>query len=275
MITTAVIPVAGLGTRMLPYTKEQPKAMLPLFVGNLVKPTLQIIFEQLYKAGIRKFIFIVSRGKRAIEDHFTPDYTFLDSLRKRGKNQSIRELSSFYKKIESSTLLWLNQSLPLGLGHALLISRTSIQDHRFLVHAGDTVLTAPFEINKMLEICNNPNLKDVSRICVRRVSDKHLLKRYGIAEINSHFLITRVVEKPTHPTSDFAIVPIYVLTQKIFEILKRLPQDDSSEIQFTQAINHLIESGLTVQAYDIGEIRRIDVGSPDTYHDALSYSFKI
>jgi len=70
-------------------------------------------------------------------------------------------------------------------------------------------------------------------------------------------------------------VPIYVLTQTIFEILKRLPQDDSSEIQFTQAINHLIKSRQNVQAYDIGEIRRIDVGSPDTYHDALSYSFKI
>lgn len=275
MITTAVIPIAGLGTRMLPYTKEQPKAMLPLFVGNLVKPILQIIFEQLYKGGIRKFIFVVSRGKRAIEDYFTPDYTFLDSLRMRGKYQSVRELSGFYKKIESSTLLWLNQSLPLGLGHALLISRTCIQDHRFLVHAGDTILTAPFEINKMLEICSNPNLKDVSCICVRKISDKHLLKRYGVAEVNSRSRITRIVEKPTHPKSEFAIVPIYVLPQRIFEILERLPQSGYSEIQFTQAINHLIKSRHTVQAFDIGAIRRIDVGSPDTYHDALSFSFKI
>ena len=274
MITTAVIPIAGLGTRMLPYTKEQPKAMLPLFVGNLVKPALQIIFEQLYKAGIRKFVFVVSRGKRTIEDHFTPDYTFLDLLRKRGKYESVRELSRFYKKIESSTLVWLNQSRPLGLGPALLISRTSIQDHLFLVHAGDTILPAPFEINKMLEMCSNPNLKDASCICVRKISDKHLLKRYGVAEVNSHSLITRVVEKPPHPKSELAIIPIYVLPQRIFGILERLPQGGSSEIHFTQAINHLIKTGQTVQAFDTGEIRRIDIGSPDTYHDALSFSFK-
>ncbi len=127
----------------------------------------------------------------------------------------------------------------------------------------------------MLEICNNHDLKDISCICVRRIYDTHLLKRYGVAEVNSHSLVTRIVEKPTHPKSEFAIVPIYVLTQRIFGILERLPQGGHSEIQFTRAINHLIKSRQTVQAYDIGEISDDDVGSPDTYHDALSYSFKI
>ncbi len=108
MINTAVIPLAGLGTRMLPFTKEEPKAMLPLFVKNTIKPTVQIIFEQLYAANIRKFIFIVGRGKRTIEDHFTPDYTFLDSLRSRGKNRHIIELSEFYNKIEASSVVWIN-----------------------------------------------------------------------------------------------------------------------------------------------------------------------
>jgi glucose-1-phosphate thymidylyltransferase len=83
-----------------------------------------------------------------------------------------------------------------------------------------------------------------------------------------------VVEKPPHPKSELAIIPIYVLPQRIFGILERLPQGGSSEIHFTQAINHLIKTGQTVQAFDTGEIRRIDIGSPDTYHDALSFSFK-
>ncbi|HID40780.1 MAG TPA: hypothetical protein EYP33_01340, partial [Pyrodictium sp.] len=119
MIDTAVIPVAGLGTRMLPATKEQPKEMLPVPMRNsrhglVFKPFLQLVFEQLYDAGIRRFIFVVGRGKRSIEDHFTPDWGYAHYLEQRGKKREAELLYEFYQRLEDSTLVWVNQPEPRG-----------------------------------------------------------------------------------------------------------------------------------------------------------------
>ena len=271
LINTAIIPVAGLGTRMLPFTKEEPKAMLPLFAGNTIKPTVQIIFEQLYAANIRKFVFIVDKGKRIIEDHFTPDYTFLDSLKSKGKNRYIVELFEFYKKIEASSVVWINQSRPMGLGHSILLARACVKNDQFLVHAGDTILTAPHIIKRMLQECNNYPDKNASCICVRKIDDKRLLRRYGVANVNAKSHVTKLVEKPAYPKSNFAVIPIYVLGQSIFDRIKISPHGKSNEVQLTNAINNLIKSKQTVLAYLLKEdVQRIDVGSPDTYFDALS-----
>lgn len=270
MIKTAVIPVAGLGTRMLPFTKEQPKEMLPLFVKAGIKPTVQIIFEQLYAANIRKFIFIVGRGKRVIEDHFTPDYAFLRSIRSNGMR---KELSKFYKKIEASSVVWINQSHPKGFGHAVLLASPYVENDLFLVHAGDTIIMAPHRINtikEMTEKCDSDRHKHISCICIRKIADKKLLKRHGVVNINANFQVTRAVEKPSNPKSDFAIMPIYILTKKIFDILKKLPAGKGNEIQLTDAINYLIQSKQPVVAYVLTEeVLRIDVGSPETYYEAL------
>lgn len=96
-----MIAAAGLGTRLLPATKEMPKEMLPVFVEEggrvVVKPLLQVVFENLYSMGIREFCFIVGRGKRAIEDHFTPDGGFIQELRRKGKERAAKLLMSFYE----------------------------------------------------------------------------------------------------------------------------------------------------------------------------------
>src|SRR5208337_4025911 len=106
-----VVPAAGLGTRLLSATKEQPKEMLPIFArdrqGNTcLKPLVQLVFEQLFEFGLRKFCFVVGRQKRALEDHFTPDKEFVFSLNNKGRGSQADELESFYKQVETSNILW-------------------------------------------------------------------------------------------------------------------------------------------------------------------------
>ena len=105
-ITKAVILAAGLGTRLVPYSKEMPKEMLPIFQKEngetVLKPIIQVVFEQLFDAGIREFCFIVGRTKRAIEDHFTPDWDYVDLLLQKNKEFQARMLENFYRKIEES-----------------------------------------------------------------------------------------------------------------------------------------------------------------------------
>lgn len=102
---------AGLGTRLFPATKEQPKEMLPIFAttahGNIsVKPVVQLVFEQLHDAGLREFCYVVGRGKRGIEDHFTPDTNCIKTLEGMGKNGLATDLEDFYEKLRASTLMW-------------------------------------------------------------------------------------------------------------------------------------------------------------------------
>ena len=103
VIKKAVIAAAGLGTRLLPTTKELPNEMLPVFSkgsnGLCLKPVLQLIFEQLFKNGVREFCFVVGRGKRSVEDHFTPDWGYVNELNERGKEGPARGLDAFYRMV--------------------------------------------------------------------------------------------------------------------------------------------------------------------------------
>src|SRR5437879_11457467 len=117
--------------------------MLPVFAkgknGDLcLKPIVQLVFEQLYQVGLREFCFIVGRGKRAIEDHFTPDLNFVSMLDSRGKDGPAADLESFYKMIEGSTVYWVNQPDPRGFGDAVLKAKSFAGDDKFMVHAGDS-----------------------------------------------------------------------------------------------------------------------------------------
>jgi len=105
LIRKVVVPAAGLGTRLFPATKEQPKEMLPIFSRSsngdvCVKPLLQLVFEQLYNVGFREFCFVVGRGKRSIEDHFTPDFNSVVMLKNSGKGVRASDLDGFYEGIE-------------------------------------------------------------------------------------------------------------------------------------------------------------------------------
>jgi UTP--glucose-1-phosphate uridylyltransferase len=149
MMNSAVVAAAGLGTRLLSATKEQPKEMLPVFASTdgivCVKPIIQEIFEQLFDVGVRRFFFIVGKGKRAIEDHFTPDREFIDRLGVHGNNNQASHLDAFYRRIDASMIVWVNQPEPKGFGDAVLQAKHLMTEEPFLLHAGDTIIKSRTE----------------------------------------------------------------------------------------------------------------------------------
>lgn len=274
----AVITAAGLGTRLLSVTKELPKEMLPIFYrdnGSVgVKPLLQLIFEQLYEVGVRDFCFIIGRGKRAIEDHFTPDGGFIEELRRRGKSATVDSFSRFYDKLQSSNIVWVNQPEPRGFGDAVLRAKGFAGDDRgFLVAAGDTYIISRenSHLKGLIEL--HESLGGSATLLLRRVESP---SQYGVAEVDGNRVLN-LVEKPARPTSDLAIMPFYVFDRAIFDHLERIEAGVGGEVQLTDAIQSMIASGLKVNAVLLGkgeEERWLDIGSPSSYWEALKQSYR-
>jgi len=273
------IPAAGLGTRLLSATKEQPKEMLPVFAADkdgipYVTPLVQLIFEQLFDLGMREFYFVVGKGKRAIEDHFTRDDDFLRRLTSRGKSSQALLLERFYRKIEASAIVWINQSEPKGFGDAVLTLQFLMSTAPFMVHAGDTcVISNGPSILERLTKQHAKGSSDVSMV-LQEVTDP---RQYGVAEVaqtkEEVLEVKRVVEKPEHPTSRLAIMPLYVFNPNIFEALRVTRPGQDDEIQLTDAIQKLIDTGHRVQAIKLlATDICFDVGTPETYWTALEVS---
>jgi UTP--glucose-1-phosphate uridylyltransferase len=277
----ALIPAAGLGTRLLSATKEQPKEMLPLFSNgddNVLglKPLVQRIFEQLFDFGIREFYFVVGKGKRAIEDHFTPDHEFIHRMNSRQQNSQAHDLEHFYRRIEASTIVWVNQPNPKGFGDAVLLARNLMGNGQFLVHAGDTCI-----ISKQRSILTR--LKEahtttggVATLTLQEVEDP---RRYGVAQVRERkgdiVTVERVVEKPTRPRSKLAIMPLYIFNPSIFDALHATSPGKDGELQLTDAIQRLIDDGYRVQAIKLRDNDvRLDIGTPETYWEALELSHR-
>jgi len=280
MINKAIIPVAGLGTRLTPATKEQPKEMLPVFTNGTngqicLKPLVQVIFENLFDFDISEFCFIIGRGKRVIEDHFTQDHDYLSMLKDRGKDTSAHDLLSFYKKLEKTRIVWINQPEPLGFGDAVLTGRPLIGDDRFLVHAGDTYIISRDHTHLRQLVTEYEKLSADAMLLLQEVEDP---RHYGVAEVeetNGNALkVMRVVEKPERPASNLAIMPIYVFDPALFKALENTRPGKGGEIQLTDAIQTLIERGLKVYATKLrpDEVK-LDIGNPDMYWEALKTSY--
>jgi UTP--glucose-1-phosphate uridylyltransferase len=281
MLNEAIVPAAGLGTRLLPATKEQPKEMLPIFsLGannqSQLKPLLQLIFEQLCDLGIRRFCFIIGRGKRAIEDHFTQDYGFTNSLRDRNKLLPIRDLERFYRRLDDSTIVWLNQPDPRGFGEAVLRGRPFIGQDEFLVHAGDTYVISDGRQHLKRLIEAHSRLDSEATFLVEEMKDP---RKYGVikgeAIERGLYRVKSIEEKPERPQSKLAVVPIYAFTPRIFEELARTKPGKGGEIQLTDAIQSLVTHNRKVYAVQLkaGEVK-IDIGNPETYWQALKESYK-
>jgi len=272
----AVIPAAGLGTRLLTATKEMPKEMLPIFSrgagGSLVlKPMLQAIFEQLYEVGFREFCFIVGRGKRAIEDHFNKDSGFLSMLRARGKGHLASELEGFYEKIDDSIIVFINQPEPRGFGDAVLRAKPFTGDEPFLVHAGDDLVLSQgaSHIERLTDAFDA--LGPDAILLVEEVGDP---RPYGVVlarEVGNGVLeVLDVVEKPAVPPSNLAVVAIYVFSPSIYNAIERTEPDDDGEVQLTDAIRLLLAERRLILAVRLkGTERRIDIGTPEGYWRAL------
>ena len=272
-----VLTVAGLGTRLLPLTKELPKEMLPIYVksktqGLILEPILQVIFESLYQYKIRDFCFIVGKTKRAVEDHFTPDFDLVKELKKSKKAKLAAGLQDYFKKLEKSNILFTYQPKPIGFGDAIARGKQFVGNDNFLLHAGDDIV-----ISK-----NNAHLKrletsfkkyDAEIAClIEEVKDP---SQYGV--VNGPTLekgviqIKEMQEKPKKPKSRHAIIAVYMFKPSIFQYLANPKKKTDPEKQLAEAFNIAINKGSKV----IGVIlkkneRRIDIGTPETYAKVLS-----
>jgi UTP--glucose-1-phosphate uridylyltransferase len=276
MITKAVIPAAGLGTRLLPATKEQPKEMLPIFSkgadGKLfLKPFLQVVYEKLYDSGFREFCFIVGKGKRSIEDHFTIDDSFLEFLRTNNKIELSNEMSKFYEKIQNSTLVFTNQPRPLGFGNAVYQARFFTGNEAFMVHAGDDLIISKKNNHLRRLVWAFEKYDADAAFLVKRVDDP---TKYGVIlgeKIESGvFRVKRIVEKPSTPPSDIGAIAIYIFNSKIYQAIEHTEPDRNNEIQLTDAIQQLIDQRCRAYALELNRNeKRIDVGTPESYKEAF------
>ena len=272
MIRKIVIPAAGLGTRLLPITKEIPKEMMPLFLRDknsevMVKPLIQVIFEQFFQQGLREYCIIVGRQKRIIQDHFIIDEEFLNKIEKKSKYK--QDLKNFYSMLNKSKIFWAEQSEPRGFGDAVKYSESFVGNDDFLVIAGDTLIPKGGKIIKKLM---NTKLKGKNDaiLLLKEVSDP---RRFGVAVINqtkNKNIIINVEEKPKNPKSNLSIVALYRFGPSIFKALNEI-QSGQKELQLTDAIQKLIDWGGNVSAIHLNENDRvIDIGTADSYLETIT-----
>lgn len=274
----SVITAAGKGVRLLPVTKEMPKEMMPIFARitkneRIVIPLLQYIFEQLYSLKIRDYCFVVGREKRSIEDHFTPHHSYLRELSSKHRNL----MSNFYKKLEKSHLIWINQNKPLGFGDAVKRTERYVGEDDFIVHAGDVSILTKYNhpILRLIDTARKDSSISAVLLC-KKVNDT---KRYGVPQINkisnAMFIVKEVEEKPAKPKSNFGILPMYYFRPKIFDCLKKIKRGKNGEFQLTDAIQKLIEDGEKVVAIPLkNNETEIDVGTVESYRYAQEISYE-
>jgi UTP--glucose-1-phosphate uridylyltransferase len=235
-IRKAVFPAAGLGTRFLPATKAQPKEMLPL----VDKPIIQYGVEEAVASGVSNIILVTGRGKNAIEDHFDVSVELETFLEARGKTELLAEIRKISNLINFS---YVRQGEPLGLGHAVLVTRALVGDEPFAVILGDDVIDAqPPALRQLINVFN-----DVGGpvLAVERVPREDV-SSYGIIDAEEIrpgvYRIRDLVEKPprAEAPSDLAIIGRYVLTPDIFPALEATATDRTGEIQLTNGLRRLL-----------------------------------
>ena len=239
VIRKAVFPAAGLGTRFLPATKAQPKEMLPL----VDKPIIQYGVEEAVAAGIDNIILVTGRGKNAIEDHFDVSVELETFLETRGKKELLAEIRKISNLINFS---YVRQGEPLGLGHAVLVTRPLVGEEPFAVILGDDVIDAdPPAIRQMIHV-----FEDVQSpvLAIERVP-KEDVSAYGVIDVAEEvrpgvYRIRDLVEKPprNEAPSDLAIIGRYILTPDIFPALAATASDRTGEIQLTNGLRRLLQS---------------------------------
>jgi UTP--glucose-1-phosphate uridylyltransferase len=237
-IRKAVFPAAGLGTRFLPATKAQPKEMLPL----VDKPIIQYGVEEALASGVDNIILVTGRGKNAIEDHFDVSVELETFLEARGKKDLLAEIRKVSNLINFA---YVRQGEPLGLGHAVLVTKNLVGDEPFAVILGDDVIDAdPPALRQMIDVFDEVNgpVLAIERVPREDVSS------YGIIdgeEIKPGvYRIRDLVEKPARDEapSDLAIIGRYILTPDIFPALEATAKDRTGEIQLTNGLRHLLKS---------------------------------
>ncbi|WP_298441882.1 UTP--glucose-1-phosphate uridylyltransferase GalU [uncultured Ferrimonas sp.] len=277
-ITKAVIPVAGLGTRMLPATKVIPKEMLPV----VDKPLIQHVVAEAIAAGIREIVLVTHSSKNAIENHFDTSFELETTLEQRVKRQQLREIQSVCPP--DVTIISVRQHEAKGLGHAILCAKPVVGNNPFAVILPDVLIDkfqSDLAVDNLAMMVANYNRTHQGQIMVEPV-EKQSIGSYGVVDINGQGIgpgdtsaISALVEKP-HPDeapSNLAVVGRYVLPAKIWPMLEKTQVGAGGEIQLTDAIAKLLTEQ-SLQAFAI-QGRSHDCGSKIGYMQAcLEYALQ-
>ncbi|AIY64922.1 UTP--glucose-1-phosphate uridylyltransferase GalU [Pseudoalteromonas piratica] len=274
----AVIPVAGLGTRMLPATKAIPKEMLPI----VDRPLIQYIVEEVAAAGIKEIVLVTHSSKNSIENHFDTSFELEATLERRVKRQLLEEVQAICPK--DVTIIHVRQGEAKGLGHAVECARPIVGDAPFAVVLPDVILdNASCNLSKdnLADMLSRFNETGNSQIMVEKVADEDVDK-FGIVNINGNDLlpggstaIKNIVEKPNREDapSNLAVVGRYVLDKSIWPLLKQTPLGAGNEIQLTDAIAMLMKEQQVDAYYMKGKSH--DCGSKSGYMKAnIEYALR-
>ena len=263
-VRKAIIPAAGLGTRLLPNTKSIPKEMLPL----VDKPVIQYIVEEAVAAGIEKILIITNRGKSPIEDYFDYAPDLEERLIADGK---LRDAQIVREVADMADVYFVRQKETKGLGHAVWRARSFVNEEPFAVLLGDDIMLSETPVLKQLVTAAEQN--ECSAVAVRQVPDE-LITKYSSVKLEEKlservYRISDMNEKPTleEKLSDFAILGRYVLTPAIFDILENTPPGRNNEIQLTDGMRTLCHRE-KMCAVDF-EGRRYDTGHLKGYLEAI------
>jgi UTP--glucose-1-phosphate uridylyltransferase len=267
-INIAVVPVAGLGTRLLPATKSQPKEMLP--VGR--KPVVQYVVEELTRMNMKRVLFITGPGKTSIENHFDLNEELIAELRESGKEELLEELE--YERAPLQYFYTRQREL-LGLGHAIQCAEPFVGNQPFVTALGDSIIGmhARSDIVRRMTRCFSE--KEASAVIAFERVAMDEVHRYGIArpaEEGDVFEIADLIEKPSRleAPSNLAIAARYVFAPEIFEAIKRTPPGKGGEIQVTDAIRLMIREGRKVFGVCLrADERRYDIGNFQAYFRAF------
>lgn len=257
-IRKAVIPAAGLGTRVLPATKAQPKEMLVI----VDKPALQYLVEELVESGIEEILIVTGRNKTSIENHFDYSYELEKTLEEKGKEELLKVVHDISKM---SNIYYVRQKNPLGLGHAISCAEAFIGDEPFVVLLGDDIIytdESRGEIPVTKQLIEKYNeLEGGTILGVQEVPEKEVDK-YGIVKplkrIDDFTVeVENFIEKPNveEAPSKLAALGRYVLEADIFEYLKKTKPGKGGEIQLTDAILDMKNNGFKLYAYDFKGLR--------------------
>ena len=263
LVRHAIFPVAGLGTRFLPATKAMPKEMLPV----VDKPLMQYAVEEAYAAGVREMVFVTSRHKRVIEDHFDLTFELEDALEKAHKTELLATVRAV--KPDDMECVFVRQAQALGLGHAVLCGRQIVGDHPFaVILPDDLMIGTPPVLAQMVEQFQE---RQASIIAVQEVPAEQT-RRYGIVAgkaVGDRLVdIEKIVEKPAPDVapSRLGVAGRYILTPRVFEEIARQPRGVGGEIQLTDGIAGLLRSE-KVYAYRY-QGKRYDCGSKEGFLQA-------
>jgi UTP--glucose-1-phosphate uridylyltransferase len=267
-IDIAVVPVAGLGTRLLPATKSQPKEMLP--VGR--KPVVQYVVEELARMGTKRLLFVTGPGKNSIENHFDLNEELIQVLRSTGKENQLEELAFDRAPVQ---YFYTRQRQLLGLGHAILCAESFVGQQPFVVALGDSIIGMNAQSDIMARMISCFQNEHAAAVIAFEEVPREEVHRYGIAKPRSNgemFQVDDLIEKPSakEAPSRLAIAARYVLSPAVFDAIRRTKPGKGGEIQITDAIRILLqENGKVFGVRLRSDEKRYDIGNFQSYFQAF------